>query len=147
MSKFEKVKQKKPKEFLRDVGIPLQVFISIVQKIEAYIKEQKEKEPMSKRGLKSKMSIEDMLLLTLYYMRHYPTFIKLGEDFNISESYANKIFHRIINILVKILKLKSRNELLNSDLAAIIIDATEQPIERPEKKQKKYYSGKKNDIP
>lgn len=146
MSKFENVKQKNPSLFLRDVGISLEIFLSLVKKIDDFIKKQKEKKPMTRRGLKPKMSIEDKLLLTIYYLRHYGTFIKLGEEFQISESYANKTFHKITNILIKVLKLKNRNDLLNRDLGDVLIDATEQPIERPKKNQKKYYSGKKNGI-
>ena len=98
---------------------------------------------MKKRGKKSSLCLEDMLLLTFYYMRHYPTFDQIGKSFGISESYACKIFHRITTILVKVLDMKSRNELLNSNLETILIDVTEQSIERPQKKQKAYYSGKK----
>ena len=57
---------------------------------------------MKKRGLKSTISIADQLLLTLTYLRHYPTFAKLGKEFSISESYANKIYHRMLDILVRV---------------------------------------------
>ena len=146
MDKFTNVSQDSPEDFLRDIGIPLDTFLDISKKISNYISDQKEKRPITKRGLKPRMSIENKLLLTIYYMRHYMTFIRLGKEFNISESYANKIFHKITNILIKILKLKNRNELLNGDLGTLLIDASEQPIERPKNKQKQYYSGKKNDI-
>lgn len=35
---------------------------------------------------------------------------------------------------------------MNKNLEVILIDVTEQPIERPKKKQKAYFSGKKNFI-
>ena len=35
------------------------------------------------------------------YLRHYTTFINLGDNFNISESYANKIYYSILTILVQ----------------------------------------------
>ena len=38
--------------------------------------------------------------------------------------------------------MKSRNHLLDGDLETIAIDVTEQPIERPTKRQCLYYSGK-----
>ena len=89
----------------------------------------------------------DRLLLTFTYLRHYPTFARLGMEFGISESYANKLYHQILDVLVKVLSLKNRKHLLESNLQTIIIDVTEQPIERPTKGQRVYYSGKKNGTP
>jgi len=79
-------------------------------------------------------------------MRHYETFIKLGQQFGISESYANKIYHQMLNILIKVLKMPNPKELLNPETGTVVIDVSEQPIERPKKHQKDYYSGKKNAI-
>ena len=62
-----------------------------------------------------------------------------GAKFSISESYANKIF----DILVRVLPMNSKKELLRSDLDSVVIDVTEQPIERPKQQQCHYYSGKK----
>jgi hypothetical protein len=69
--------------------------------------------------------------------------LKVGQQFDISESYANKIFHRILDTLVQTLKLPNRKILLDQNFKKLLIDVTEQPIERPIKNQKKYYSGKK----
>ena len=49
----------------------------------------------------------------------------------------------MLDILLKVLKMKGRKELLNSDLDTILIDAPEQPIERPKRRHRAYYSGKK----
>ena len=146
MSKFDEIKNKKPAYFLRDVGVRLETFMQILNKIVRYLEEDHEKNPVKRRGKKSSLCIEDMVLLTFYYLRHYSTFAQLGKTFGISESYACKIFHRITTILINVLDMKNRNDLLNRDLETIIIDVTEQPIERPKKGQKAYYSGKKNDI-
>lgn len=146
MSKFETIKNQKPDFFLREVGVSLDRFILLLKKITNHMKQQHEKYPLKKRGRKSSLCLEDMLLLTLYYLRHYMTFAQLGKDFGISESYACKIYHRMSSILINVLDMKSRNELMNSNLEVVLIDVTEQPIERPKKGQKAYYSGKKNDI-
>ena len=99
---------------------------------------------MKKRGKKSEVALTDRLLLTFTYLRHYPTFARLGMEFGISESYANKLYHQILDVLVKVLSLKNRKHLLESNLQTIFIDVTEQPIERPTKGQRVYYlSGKK----
>ena len=52
MSRFETIKQKNPSIFLRDVGVSLEIFLSLVKKIDDFIKKQKEKNPMIRRGLK-----------------------------------------------------------------------------------------------
>jgi hypothetical protein len=69
--------------------------------------------------------------------------LKLGQQFGIRESSANKNFHRIFDILVQTLKLPNRKIFLDQNFEKLLIDVTEQPIERPIKNQKKYYSGKK----
>lgn len=147
MGRFEKIKNQKHSEFVREVGIQLETFSKLTDNLKFYIKNKQEDNALHKRGKKSSFSLEDMLLLTLYYLRHYPTFAQLGRIFNISESYAWKIYNNIVDILMKTLDLSDPKELLNSSsLEAIIIDVTEQPIERPKKGQKAYYSGKKNGI-
>ena len=97
---------------------------------------------MKKRGQKSQLRLLERLLLTFTYLRHNPTFARLGSEFGISESYANKIYHQILDVLIKVLPMKSRKHLLDGDLETIAIDVTEQPIERPTKRQCLYYSGK-----
>ena len=99
---------------------------------------------MKKRGVSSKvMSTESKLYLTLTYLRYYPTFINLGSIFGISESYANMIFHKTISYLLQFISPKKIGELSLDDVCTAVIDVAEQEIERPIKKQKSYYSGKK----
>ena len=128
MSKFETIKNQKPDSFLREVGVSLDKFILLLNKVTDHIKQQHEKYPLKKRGKKSSLCLEDMLLLTFYYLRHYMTLAQLGKDFGISESYACKIYHRMTSILINVLDMKSRKELMNSNLEIILIDVTEQPI-------------------
>ena len=143
MSQFEKAVKLSDKQFLRAVGVDKTTFNVILERVAAYLERLREERPMKKRGRKSEIALTDRLLLTLTYLRHYPTFARLGTEFGISESYANKIYHQILDVLVKVLLLKNRKQLLESNLQTIIIDATEQPIERPTKGQRAYYSGKK----
>jgi len=84
-------------------------------------------------------------LSKVQYLRHYLTFSNLGSIFGISESYANKIFHKTINYMLKFIHPKKTGELSLDDVCTVVIDVSEQEIERPVKKQKSYYSGKKND--
>ncbi len=82
-------------------------------------------------------------MLTIYYLRHYPTFANLADVFDISESYCHKIYSRYSRILVKVETLPNRKNLLEIPPDTLIIDVTEQPIERPVKGQKPSYSGQK----
>lgn len=136
----------KSNQYLRQVGITKEQFSILLSRLEEVIANHLKENSLRRRGLKSKLSIEDQLLLTLTYLRQYPTFISLGSMFSISESYANKIYHRTINYMIKFIHPKKLNELSLDDVRTVVIDVAEQEIERPKKKQKTYYSGKKNVI-
>jgi hypothetical protein len=132
------------KRFRRRVGIRRRTFRQIYQQVRHYLELERQQNPLRRRGKKSAvLSLTEKLLLTFIYLRQYPTFEQLGAMFGISESYANKLFHQFLDILVKVERLPGHKALLESDLQAILIDVTEQPIERPMKKQRAYYSGKK----
>lgn len=134
----------KPEEFMRTVGLSQEDFLHLHGKLAAYLDEQKALNPLTRRGRKdSKLALEDRLLLTLYYLRHYPTLINLATVFGISESYCHKVYARTARILAKVEKLLNRKALLENPTATLAIDVSEQPIERPVKNQKAYYSGKK----
>jgi hypothetical protein len=143
MTTFETVKQQTDEQFRRDVGISLDHFLAVRDLVRAYLRNEQYWQPLRKRGKKSRLSLEDKLVLTFYYLRHYQTFDQLGKLFGITEAYACKLYHRHLDILVKVLRLPGRKALLDANLQAIIIDVTEQPIERPTRKQRDYYSGKK----
>jgi len=136
----------KSNNYLRQIGIAENQFTLLFDKLEQEIKKDLQINKMKNRGVSSKaMTTELKLLLTLNYLRHYPTFSSLGAIFGISESYANKIFHKTIDYLLKFIHPKKTNELSLDDVCTVVIDVAEQEVERPVKKQKSYYSGKKND--
>ena len=136
------------KNQLRTIGVNSEQFNHILIALQKEIDKDLEIHSMKRRGVKTKkgITIEIQLLLTLTYLRHYPTFLNLGNMFNISESYANKIYHKTTNHLIKFIHAKSDKKLSLEDVKTVIVDVAEQQIERPVKKQKSYYSGKKNAI-
>lgn len=87
----------------------------------------------TKRGRPSDFTLVDRLILTFRYLRDYPTFVVLGNEFGISESFSNKIFNRVSVSLVKVLKLPNLNNLKDLKLETVIIDVSEQETERPKK--------------
>ena len=135
---------KRPAEFTRLVGVNYGTFEIILEKLKAELICYKQAKPMRQRSLKSSLTIADQLLLTFIYLRQYHTFLQLGEMFSISESYANKRYTFISKRLIKALDLPNDKSLIIENLK-LVADVTEQEIERPLKKQKSYYSGKKSD--
>lgn len=144
MKPFAVICQYEPKKFKRETGLSIAGFSALVNKVVAHIESQKQNRPLSRRGKQvSKLSQQDRVLLTIYYLRHYPTLSNLGDVFDLSESYTCKIYHRYARMLAQIEKLDNRKNLLEQAPQMIIIDVSEQPIERPVKRQQDYYSGKK----
>jgi hypothetical protein len=114
----------KPNNFLRLHGVTKQHFDFILELLTEYVEDCCYK-------LKGGISLENRLKLTFRYLRSYPTFLELGQEFGISDSYANKVFHKIMKILPIILRLPNFNNL--QDLGNLVIDVTEQETERPKK--------------
>ena len=76
MTPYAQLPTHKPEEYMRTVGLSQEDFLHLHGKLAAYLDEQKALNPLARRGRKdSKLASEDRLLLTLYYLRHYPTLI------------------------------------------------------------------------
>ena len=85
------------KETKRIIGITYKQLITLIEDAKR-IEEEKNLTAVGGRR-KRKLSHEEEIVLTLYYLRHSPTFQLLGINFGISESNANHIFHYWIDIL------------------------------------------------
>jgi len=59
MNIIERYKKQSDDNFVRTVGLSGDKFCSLVALVRAKIEEQKQKHPLTKRGLKSKISIEE----------------------------------------------------------------------------------------
>ncbi|MCH2226347.1 MAG: IS5 family transposase [Candidatus Caenarcaniphilales bacterium] len=140
--RYEQVCNKKAEDFRRLTGIKKETFTEML-----LILKEAEILKMKKRGRPHKLSLEDRLLMALEYLREYRTYFHVATSYGISESNCYQSIRWIENTLIKCGKFTfpGRKELLKSDIEyeVILIDATESPIERPKKKQKRYYSGKK----
>lgn len=100
------------------------------------------------RPLRS-LSITDKLVIMLQYYREYRTMKHIAFDYNVSKSTLCESIQWVENVLVesKEFALPSKRKLLQENASpTVIIDVTECEIERPKKKQKDYYSGKKRGI-
>ncbi|WP_148204996.1 IS5-like element ISCaa3 family transposase [Candidatus Amoebophilus asiaticus] len=136
------LKTLKPEEFRRLTGVKAETFAKMLAIIQKAIQTKK-----AKVGRPNKLSCEQMFLMTLEYLRGYRTYFHISKSYGISESNCYYTIRFIEEALIKSgqFTLPGRKALLKSDMeyAVILIDATESPIERPKKKQRYYYSGKK----
>jgi hypothetical protein len=138
---YEQAQKLKPADFKRYFGVRWETFEEMIDGVK-----EGEKQKI-KAGRSYNLSIEDQILMTLQYLREYRTFFHLGIDWGVHESTANRIVEKIEDRLIKSGKfsLPGQKSLTNEDLAqeTVAIDVTEIEIERPKKRQKSYYSGKK----
>jgi len=132
MNKYENIKDKSDSDFKRLTGVEKVTFQKMVEVVVLHEKERK-KLP----GRPMKLSYENQIVMMLEYLREYRTYFHIAADFGISEANCYKLIKKIEDILVKseCFRLPDRKILAESDteIEAILIDATETPIERPKK--------------
>ena len=131
-----------PKTFHRLFGLSVTEFETILQKVEPKWQEsilRSYKRP----GRHHKLDLEDTMLMLLLYYRSYVTQIFIGYLFGIDDSRVCRLIRQLEPILASVMAISKCKKLSQKDVENLIIDATEQPIERPKKEQKPYYSGKK----
>ena len=130
--KFEKAKDLDNEKFRRLTGVKRSTFDQMILILSGEHKTKK-----SRGGRSNKLKIEDMLLMTLEYLREYRTYFHISQSYNVSESTAYKTIRWVEDTLIKhpLFALPGRKELLKNDMEydIILIDATETPIERPKK--------------
>ena len=130
-----------PTIFKRLFGMKVKEFDLIVEKVE--IEWEKSVTSSYKRpGRNYKLGFKEMVMMLLLYYRTYTSQMQIGFMFGIDEANVCRIIKKLEPILAKIVAISKNRELKKEDVD-ILIDVTEQKIERPEKNQKEYYSGKK----
>lgn len=133
--KFKNLKDKAEKEFRRITGVKKLTFQKMIE-----ILEKSYKEKHKKGGRPNSLSIEDMLLMSLEYLREYRTYAHIAASYGLAESNAYQTIRWVENTLIKSKEfaLPGRKALLKSDMEfeVILVDATETPIERPKKTEK-----------
>lgn len=135
MSRYEKLCKSSDSVFRRITGVKRETFTKMVGILEAEYNQR-----MRKGGRPRTLSITDMLLATLEYLREYRTYLHIGNSYGISESAAYNTIRWVENTLVRHpdFSLPGRKALKKSvmDYEVILIDSTETPIERPKKNKK-----------
>ncbi len=88
-------------------------------------------------GRPPKLSRADQLLMTLMYWREYRTEFHIAQSYGISEAAVCRTIQKVEDTLVHSGKfhLPGKKALQPSDtvIEVVLVDASEQPIERPKK--------------
>lgn len=138
---YEQFKSLKPNAFKRRCGVQPNTFEQMVEILRPHL------DRRGKRGGQPKLSVEDQLLLVLEYWREYRTQFHIGTSWGISESAVCRLIGKVETLLMNSgkFRLPGRKQLYQNAYTweVLVVDVTESPIERPKKKQRAYYSGKK----
>lgn len=102
----------------------------------------------SKAGRPSALSPQAQVLVTLEYLREYRTYFHIATDWGVCESTICRTVHRVEDALMHSgqFRLPGKKRLFKgfgTRPQVVVMDVTETPIERPKRKQKWFYSGKK----
>lgn len=87
--------------------------------------------------------LEDHLLVMLILYRCHITQDFAGLLYGVDKATICRALGRIEPLVKHVLGVKRAIRVTSAEAQALLIDATEQPVERPQRKQKCWYSGKK----
>lgn len=140
------LKESSDVEFRRVTGVKPATFRKMVEiLIEAH------KKKKAKGGRPNKLTIEQMLFMTLEYLREYRTYLSIAKNYGLSESNAFQTIKWVEEVLIKSkeFRLPGKKVLAKNDqkYTTVLIDATESPIERPKKNKDNITPEKRKDTP
>ena len=149
MNAYERLRIK-PATFRHLTGLTVSEFEKLLAELDQARKAHREKQqrrPRRRRpgaGRRPKLGLAEQLTLVLIYYRTYVTQDFLGFLFAIDKGTACRIIQAVGLLLAGIFRIPERRVQIHPDeIAEAFIDATERPINRPSKQQRRSYSGKK----
>ena len=131
-----------PGTFLQLTGLNVADFNKVVTQVRPeWEKKERQKKLDGRPPILS--ALQDQMLCLMIYYRTYLTHTFLGHLFNLHNSNISRLFKRLEPMVAKHLKIKKDRSLSPEKVLSVLVDATEQPTQRPKHGQKAYYSGKK----
>lgn len=126
--RYETIKDLKETDFKRLTGVKPETFEMMLEVLE---------KKFANFGRPPKLSRADQLLMTLMYLREYRTEFHIAQTYGVSESTVCRTIRKVEDALAssKKLRLPGKKVLQPSDtiFEFVVLDASEQPIERPKK--------------
>ena len=140
--KYETIEHLKDTDFKRLTGVQRETFEEMRKVIE---------KGQRTFGRPPKLSRADQLLMTLMYWREYRTEFHIGQSYGVSEATVCRTIRKIEDVLVrsKKFRLPGKKALQPSDTVfeVVLVDVSEQPVERPKKAKIGTIAAKRSDIP
>ena len=125
---YETIEQLKDSDFKRLTGVQRKTFEEMLAVIEKGLRD---------FGRPPKLSRADQLLMTLMYWREYRTEFHIAQSYGVSEATVCRTIHKVEDALVlsKKFRLPGKRTLQASDTVfeVVLVDVSEQPVERPKK--------------
>src|SRR5687767_12550335 len=126
--RYETVQRLRDEEFKRSTGVQRSTFEKMLEVVAKGLRD---------FGRPPKLSRADQLLMTLMYWREYRTEFHIGLTYGISEATVCRTIKKVEDVLIKSeqFHLPGKKVLQSSDtlIEIVLVDVTEQPIERPKK--------------
>jgi hypothetical protein len=125
--RYETIQTLNDEDFKRSTGVQRRTFATMLAVVSG----------LRVFGRPPKLSRADQLLLTLMYWREYRTEFHIGLTYGVSEATACRTIQKIENALIQSeqfhLPGKQVLQMRDSGIEVVLVDVTEQPIERPKK--------------
>ena len=140
--RYETIKNLKDKDFKRLTGVKPETF-RMMRDILA--------EKQANFGRPPRLVIEDQLLVALMYWREYRTQFHIAQSYGVSEATVSRIIRKVETVLMQSgqFRLPGRKALYDTEtvIEVIIVDVTEQPVERPKKNKVDTTAARKGSTP
>ena len=140
--RYETIQPLKDTEFKRLTGVQRGTFEKMLKVVE---------KGLGNFGRPPKLSRADQLLMTLMYWREYRTEFHIAQSYGISEATVCRTIHKVEDALVrsKKFRLPGKKALQPSDTVfeVVLVDVSEQPVERPKKAKKGTRAAKRSATP
>jgi hypothetical protein len=140
--RYETIEHLKDTDFKRLTGVQRETFDTMLKVI---------KKGLRDFGRPPKLSRANQLLMTLMYWREYRTEFHIAQSYGISEAAVCRTIQKVENALVRSgkFRLPGKKALQPSDTVfeVVLVDASEQPIERPKKTKIGITAAKRGDTP
>ena len=126
--RYETVQGLKDEDFKRLTGVQRSTFEKMLAVVQSGLRD---------FGRPPKLSRADQLLLTLMYWREDRTEFHIGAPYAVSEATVCRTIRKVEDVLIKSKQFhlpgKKVRQPSDTVIEIVLVDATEQPIERPKK--------------